>query len=114
MLVIIIVGVLFSKQRSNSSPTTTSNSAKKSPRASLSTNHLAYSLVALLIVVSIVLAYFNRSEANQIITLNVYGTTGVHTQYQAYQKNINGRSFTTTDNRQVQLAETDRLEIIQH
>ncbi|MFT5609492.1 MAG: preprotein translocase subunit SecG, partial [Parvicella sp.] len=96
MLVIIIVGVLFSKQRSNSSPTTTSNSAKKSPRASLSTNHLAYSLVALLIVVSIVLAYFNRSEANQIITLNVYGTTGVHTQYQAYQKNINGRSFTTT------------------
>ncbi len=114
MLVIVIVGVLFSKQRSastQSAPKTGSQPTKEN-RHSLSPQHMAYGLVGLLLMLSAVIYYVNRNEANQVITLNVLDASGTKTQYQAYQKNIHGRTFTTIDHRQVQLAETDRLEVI--
>lgn len=112
MLVIVIVGVLFSKQRGSRTSTKTNGAAQPDSRNSLSTHRMVYGLVAVLLIVSGVVYYFNRSDANRVITLNVLDASGTNTQYQAYQKDIKGRTFITIDDRQVQLAETDRLEII--
>ncbi len=111
VLVIVVVGIIFNKQRtpSQASPSPSDSTNK---RNSFSTSNIAYGLIAVLILVSSVLYYFNRSDANRIITLNVLDASSTLTQYQAYNKDIKGRTFTTIDGRQVQLAETDRLEII--
>lgn len=111
MLVIIIVGMIFRTQNQAAQP------AKKEPatapdNASLAPKTVAYMLVGLLIMVSGVVYYFSWSDANTLVRLRVTNAGGVLSEYQAYRKDIKGREFTSIDGMQIQLADSDRLEML--
>ena len=116
MLVIIIVGMIFRTQnqtRANQSP----QQPKKAPAAtdepsSLAPKTVAYMLIGLLIVVSGVVYYFSWSDANTLVKLRVINASGALSEYQAYRKDIKGREFTSISGVQIQLADSDRLEML--
>lgn len=115
MLVIVIVGMIFrsqnqakvDKQRSKQ------NESEASEQNSMAPKSVAYLLIALLILVSGVVYYFSWSDANQLITLRVINSSGTLTEYQAYRKDIRGREFSSIDGVTIQLADSDRLEMIE-
>lgn len=116
MLVIVIVGMIFrsKNQQAQSRAVRTQKDIKtNSGDTSLAPKTVAYMLVGLLIIVSGVVYYFSWSDANQLVTLRVIDASGGLSEYQAYQKDIRGRVFTSIDGVQIQLADTDRLEMIQ-
>lgn len=116
MLVIIIVGMIFRTQnqtRANRSPqqpkkatTTTDEPSSLAPKT------VAYMLIGLLIVVSGVVYYFSWSDANTLVKLRVISASGALSEYQAYRKDIKGRAFTSIGGVQIQLADSDRLEML--
>lgn len=116
MLVIIIVGMIFRTQnqtRANQAP----QKVKKAPAttdeaSSLAPKTVAYMLIGLLIVVSGVVYYFSWSDANTLVKLRVINASGALSEYQAYRKDIKGRAFTSIDGVQIQLADSDRLEML--
>jgi hypothetical protein len=56
--------------------------------------------------------YYQWSDSYQVVTLRVVDSrSGKAVTYQAYKGDVEGRSFLTTDGRQVTLAEVERLEI---
>lgn len=114
MLVIVIVGMIFRSKNQNQQAQgkTTPAEVEAASSSSLSPKAVAYMLVALLIVVSGVVYYFSWSDANQLVTLRVIDASGGLSEYQAYQKDIRGRAFTSISGVQIQLADTDRLEML--
>ena len=116
MLVIIIVGMIFRTQnqtRTKQAPAQPQKEAATAAEASsLAPKTVAYLLIALLIVVSGVVYYFSWSDANTLIRLRVINASGALSEYQAYRKDIKGREFTSIDGVQIQLADSDRLEML--
>ncbi len=56
--------------------------------------------------------YYQWQDNYQIVTVRVIDTrSGSEATYQAYKGDIDGRTFYTTEGRQVTLAEVERLEI---
>lgn len=116
MLVIIIVGMIFRTQnqaRANQAP----RQAKKAPASSdesssLAPKTVAYILIGLLILVSGAVYYFSWSDANTLVKLRVINANGALSEYQAYRKDIKGRQFTSIGGIQIQLADSDRLEML--
>lgn len=116
MLVIIIVGMIFRTQ----SQTRTNQEVQKIKKASapndeassLAPKTVAYMLVGLLIIVSGVVYYYSWSDANTLVKLRVINASGNLSEYQAYRKHIRGREFTSIDGVQIQLADSDRLEML--
>ncbi len=114
MLVIVIVGMIF---RSKSQITAQQNASKSPSNTPDETNSLApksvaYLLIALLILVSGAVYYFSWKDASQVVMLRVINASGGLSEYQAYKKDINGRKFLSIDGSHIQLADTDRLEMI--
>ncbi len=116
MLVIVIVGMIFRSQtqtRTQQPPARAKKeTAPDSDASSLAPKTVAYLLIALLIVVSGVVYYFSWSDANTLVKLRVINASGVLSEYQAYRKDIKGREFTSIDGVQIQLADSDRLEML--
>lgn len=116
MLVIVIVGMIFrSKNQSQQAQNqrATKEVEVNAANSSLAPKTVAYMLVGLLIMVSGVVYFYSWSDANQLVTLRVIDASGGLSEYQAYQKDIRGRVFISIDGVQIQLADTDRLEMIQ-
>ena len=115
MLVIVIVGMIFRSQ--NQAKVDKQRSEQNKPETpeqnSMAPKSVAYLLIGLLIVVSGVVYYFSWSDANQLITLRVINSSGTLTEYQAYRKDIRGREFSSIDGVIIQLADSDRLEMIE-
>ena len=115
MAVIVLVGMIFKSQGQEKPGTQPAGKKKKEvsgTQKSLAPRSVAYLLVGLLIVVSGVIYYFNWSDARQIVTLRVINAGGNLSEYQAYRKDIKGREFTSVDGFLIQLADSDRLEIM--
>jgi len=116
MLVIVIVGMIFRSQTQTRTQQTPARAKKEaapdSDASSLAPKTVAYLLIALLIVVSGVVYYFSWSDANTLVKLRVINASGVLSEYQAYRKDIKGREFTSIDGIQIQLADSDRLEML--
>ena len=72
----------------------------------------AYLLLALLIAGS-VLYFFNQwQDSNRIVLVKVIDTTtGRVVEFEAYKKDVDGRSFRTIDGRKISLAAVERLEV---
>ncbi len=114
MLVIVIVGMIFrskNQKQAKRSVVSGSNGAQ-AETTSMAPKTVAYLLLGLLIIVSGVVFYFNWSDANRLVTLRVIDASGSLSEYQAYQKDIRGREFTSIGGVLIQLADTDRLEIV--
>ena len=112
MLVIVIVGMIFRSQTQGKQANIKRSAAAQAASGSLAPKAVAYLLVGLLIIVSGVVYYFSWSDANQLVTLRVFDATGGLREYQSYQKDIYGRSFTSISGIQIHLADTDRLEML--
>ena len=115
MAVIILVGMIFKSQgqdKPQGKPSDKARSAPPDTQKSLAPRTVAYLLVGLLIVVSGVVYYFNWSDSRQLVTLRVISAGGNLSEYQAYRKDIKGREFTSVDGFLIQLADSDRLEIL--
>jgi len=115
MLVIIIVGMIFRSQsshRTQTAPVKKTQASNRAETSSLAPRTVAYLLIGLLIIVSSVVYYFSWSDANTVVSLRVINASGALSEYQAYRKNIKGRTFISIDGRQIELADSDRLEIL--
>ena len=113
MLVIVIVGMIFRSKNQQARSGPSAKQAVAQTHNSLAPKTVAYMLVGLLIIVSGAVYFYSWSDANQLVTLRVIDASGGLSEYQAYQKDIRGRIFTSIDGVQIQLADTDRLEIFQ-
>ncbi len=116
VIIIVVVGMVFAK-RSNEAQA--SRQAAKKPKtteaevASLSPQTLAYGLIGLLILISGVVYYFSWSSENSLVKLRLVGIGGQVTEYQAYKKDIKDRSFVTISGKQIRMADSDRLELLE-
>ncbi len=73
---------------------------------------LAIGTVFLMLLGAGLYLYHQWRSAYQVVTVRVIDTRSAQsTTYQAYQGDIDGRTFLTTDGRTVTLAEVERLEI---
>ena len=115
MAVIILVGMIFKSQgqdRPGSKHAKKDAEEVSGTQKSLAPRTVAYLLVGLLIIVSGVVYYFSWSDSRQIVTLRVISAGGTLSEYQAYRKDIKGREFTSVGGMLIQLADSDRLEIL--
>ncbi len=114
MAIIVLVGMLFSKQRNdknNKAATSSDEQAAQGEAGSLPPRTLAYGLIGVLLLLSAVMYFFDRKDAKQIIELTVWDASGTSVQYQVYKEDYAEGIFTTIDGKQVRLAQTDRVEI---
>ncbi len=86
----------------------TSNSGKR-----ISAIHIAVFVVLTIMITGSVLYFFNQWwDANRIVVVKVIdSTTGRAVEFEAYNGDIDGRSFRTTDGRKITLAAVERLEV---
>ena len=108
LLVIVIVAMVFRTKTAARKPAPAE--VVEQP-GSLSVRTVAYIIIAVLILLSASIFYFKYQSDNRIIEIRVTSEDGTSTVYQARQKNIKGRQFTTLDNRAVTLGESDRIEM---
>ncbi|WP_456379992.1 hypothetical protein [Thiolapillus sp.] len=73
---------------------------------------LAISVVVLMLAGTAVIIYLNWRDSHQILQVQVIDSrSGRVSDYQVYRGQLQERRFITLDGRQVQLAETERLEV---
>lgn len=113
VIVIVIVGMIFAKRSNEQIAKVKAANQSKEPEGSISSRALAYSLIALLIMVSGVVYYFSWSSDNQLVTLRLVGLGGHVSEFQAYKKDIKDRSFTTISGKQIRMADSDRMELLE-
>lgn len=78
---------------------------------SLSVRTVSMLIIVLLLVISSAIFVFQYKTDNRIVNIRVISTDGSSTHYQALQKSIKGRQFTTLDERMITLGESDRIEM---
>ncbi|MDE0309088.1 MAG: hypothetical protein OXI60_04550 [Acidiferrobacterales bacterium] len=72
-----------------------------------------YSTVIVLVLASGVVYFFKWQADNSIITIHVVSDGREEPAiYEAYHKDIKGRTFTTLDGRTVTLGDSDRIEVL--
>jgi hypothetical protein len=71
-----------------------------------------YTLLGLIIAISILVFVLHWSDQRQIINIRVTNSQGETINYQAYRKTIEGRRFTTLDGVDVTLGTSDRVEML--
>lgn len=107
--VIIVVALVFRTKAAARQPVKVVNVDESA--GSLSVRTVSYIIIAMLIVVSSVIFFFKYQSDNRIVNIRVISDDGTSTVYQALQKHVKGRQFTTLDNRAVTLGESDRVEM---
>jgi hypothetical protein len=73
---------------------------------------VAVALVSLTLAISAGIYYMHWKEAHHIYNVQIINShNGEQHTYQAYRDDIGPRSFRTTDGRQINLADTERMEV---
>ncbi len=106
--VILIVAIVF---RTKAAPTRARTVKTPDEPSNLSVRGVTYSLLGILLLIAAGVFIIKFQADNKIITIRVISGDGASTIYQARQKTIKGRHFTTLDNKQVTLGEGDRIEM---
>ena len=114
LLVIIGVSFYFRTKPSNKSQPKTTQQTEHEGQVSIPTRTVAYILIGFLILVSIGVFFFKWQSDNTILHIRVISDSGVATEYQARQKLVKGRSFETLEGIQVNLGESERMEVLNH
>lgn len=74
----------------------------------------AYAVIALMIAGSALWLVLEWRSAHEVLGVRVINaSTGTATDYEAYRSDIESRSFRTLDGRRVNLAEVERLEVME-
>ena len=73
---------------------------------------VAIAFVSLTLAVSAGLYYSHWKEAHRIFTVQIINShTGSEQTFHVYQGDINGRKFRTIDGRQINLSDSERMEV---
>ena len=114
LLVIIGVSFYFRTKPGNKAQPKTTQQTEHDGQVSIPTRTVAYILIGFLILVSLGVFFFKWQSDNTILHIRVISDSGVATEYQARQKLVKGRSFETLDGIQVNLGESERMEVLNH
>ena len=111
LAVVLAVAVIFrvKNQPQKSSPP---NAATDHSRGGVSSRAVIYTLLGLIISISILIFVLHWSDQRRIINIRVTDSQGETINYQAYRKTIKGRRFTTLDGVDVTLGASDRVEML--
>ncbi len=109
LLVIIVVALIF-KTKTAATPSLMKPSVEQ--QGSLSVKAMTYFIIGILLVLGGAVFVVKYQADNRIVTIKIISEDGADKIYQAKQKAIKGRNFTTLDNTQVTLGESDRVEMV--
>ena len=110
LAVIIVVALVFRVKTQQ--PARAVAPAATAGRAGVSASMVAYSLLGLVLAISALVFFLHWQAQHRIINIRVTDGQGQTLIYQAYQKTIEGRRFTTLDGIAVDLGQGDRIEIL--
>ena len=111
LAVILAVAVIFRvKNQTQKSPPP--NAATDRSGGGVSSRAVIYTLLGLIISISILIFVLHWSNQRQIINIRVTNSQGETTNYQAYRKTIEGRRFTSLGGIDVTLGASDRVEML--
>ena len=111
LAVILAVAVIFRvKNPTQKSPPP--NTATDRSGGGVSSRAVIYTLLSVIISISILIFVLHWSEQRRIINIRVTNSQGETINYQAYRKTIEGRRFTTLDGVDVTLGASDRVEML--
>ncbi|MBX2869667.1 MAG: hypothetical protein KTR18_13380 [Acidiferrobacterales bacterium] len=111
-VVIVGVAIFYRQKAEKENAARTQKNQDVQAEASLQPRTLAYILIAVLVAISMGVFAFSWQRDNQIVNIRVTAESGNTVTYQAYQKNIKGRSFVSLSGSQITLGESDRVEMI--
>lgn len=121
-LAVIAIAYLFVRQRqlevnkSEDKTGTTANVAQEQPRRDELSKDLrtgAYLFLVMMSCLAAALFYFDWRDDHSILTVNLHRDSEAQpVSYQVYKFQLQDRSFTTIDGRQITVASSERMEII--
>ena len=111
LAVILAVAVIFRVKNQPLKPPPPDAATDRS-RAGVSSRAVIYTLLGLIIAISILVFVLHWSDQRRIINIRVTNSQGDTINYQAYRKTIEGRRFTTLDGVDVTLGTSDRVEML--
>ena len=111
LAVILAVAVIFRVKNQPLKPPSPDAATDRSG-AGVSSRAVIYTLLGLIIAISILVFVLHWSDQRQIINIRVTNSQGETINYQAYRKTIEGRRFTTLDGVDVTLGTSDRVEML--
>ncbi len=110
-LCIVVIGWLFI-QKQRRSDVSSSISKTQQQHHSKRVAKVAYIFIAVVMLLSALLFYFEYQRSQRIMTISVVNTlTGDRTSYQSRRGDIEGHRFITTDGVDITIADNERLEI---
>ena len=111
LAVILAVAVIFRVKNQPLKPPPPDATTDRSG-SGVSSRAVIYTLLGLIIAISILVFVLHWSDQRQIINIRVTNSQGETINYQAYRKTIKGRRFTTLDGVDVTLGTSDRVEML--
>jgi hypothetical protein len=111
LAVILVVAVIFRTKSQGQKPLPP-GSATDSSGGGVSSRTVIYTLLGLIISISVLIFVLHWSNQRQIINIRVTDSQGETINYQAYRKTIEGRRFTTLGGIDVTLGTNDRVEML--
>ena len=111
LAVVLAVAVIFRVKNQPQKPPPPDAATGRSG-GGISSRAVIYTLLGLIISISILIFVLHWSDQRQIINIRVTDSQGETINYQAYRKTIKGRQFTTLDGVDVTLGASDRVEML--
>ena len=111
LAVVLAVAVIFRVKNQPQKPPPPDAATGRSG-GGVSSRAVIYTLLGLIISISILIFVLHWSNQRQIINIRVTNSQGETTNYQAYRKTIEGRRFTTLGGIDVTLGASDRVEML--
>jgi len=114
LAVILVVALVFRVKNTPSKPVKPETSQTQNNKGGVSPAMVAYTLLGLVIAISALVFVLHWQDQHQVIDIQVTNSQGDTLKYQAYKKAVEGRRFTTIDGISVDLADSDRIEILEN
>ena len=113
---LVIAGAVIALRLRNSKPQRTAIAHDDNGRITAGSATLpklaAYGALGIMLLGCALFIYFQWQDTWRVVTVRVINAgSGKESTYQAYKRDVEGRSFITTDGRTVKLAEVERMEL---
>ena len=112
LAVILVVALVFRVKNTQAKSTAVDKTAHR--KSGLSEAMVASTLLGLVSASSALVFVLHWHDQHRVIVFQVTNGQGEALKYQAYKKAIEGRRFTTIDGVSVDLADSDRIEILEN
>ena len=112
LAVILVVALVFRVKNTPAKAAKPAAAQTQNSKGGVSAAMVAYTLLGLVIAISALVFVLHWQDQHQVIDIQVTNSQGNALKYQAYKKAIEGRRFTTIDGVSVDLADSDRIEIL--